>query len=110
VQRHDEEKRVVVLTPEDIKNVSDFFTHFKLQPPELMKNMLEKFSKDPKSMTFEDQKVFRAAVAMSMTSVDHPLVRDQAFVTIRTKCDKAFFDAQFDMDIEKVLREPKNEG
>jgi hypothetical protein len=107
VQRHDEEKRVVVLTPEDVKNVEDFFTHFKLQPPELMRIMLEKFRKDPKAVTFDDQKLFRAAIAMSMTSIDHPLVKDQAFVSIRTKCDKAYFDAQFDMDIEKALREPK---
>ena len=110
MQRHDEEKRVVVLTPEDIKNVEDFFTHFKLQPPELLQQMLDKFRKDPKSMTFEDQKIFRAAIAMSMTSIDHPLVKDSVFNSIRAKCDKAYFDAQFDMDIEKALREPKVGG
>jgi hypothetical protein len=111
MQRHDEEKRVVVLTPEDVKNVEDFFTHFKLQTPPLMQQMLNKFKNaDPKTLTFEDQKLFRAALAMSMNTVDHPLVKDQAFANIRSKCEKAWFDAQFDMDIEAVLREPKVGG
>lgn len=110
MQRHDEEKRVVVITPEDLKNVEDFFTHFKLTPPPLMRQMLDKMKADPKAITFEDQKLFRAALAMSMNTIDHPLVKDQAFANIRTKCEKAWFDAQFDLDIEQVLREPKTTG
>lgn len=107
MQRHDEEKRIVVLTAEDIKNVDDFFTHFKLKAPELILNLVEKMKKDPKSITFEDQKHFRAAIAYAMNTIDHPLVKDNAFQNIRTKCDKAWYDAQFEMDIEKVLREGK---
>ena len=107
MQRHDEEKQVVVLTAEDVKNVKDFFTHFKLKAPDMVTNLIEKMEKDPKSITFEDQKRFRAAIAYAMNTIDHPLVKDNAFANIRAKCEKAWFDAKFEMDIDEVLREPK---
>lgn len=107
MQRHDEEKQIVVLTVEDIKNVEDFFTHFKLKSSDLINEIVAKMKADPKSITFEDQKYFRAAIAHAMNTIDHPLVKDQAFASIRAKCEKVWFDAQFDMDIDRILREPK---
>jgi hypothetical protein len=109
VQRHDEEKKVVVLTAEDFKNTHDFFDHFKMEMPKQLKDLLSTMEKDPKTVTFEQQKMFRALVAHAMVSVNHPLVKDKAFENIRTKCDKAWYDAQFDMDVEEIFARDKKE-
>lgn len=107
MERHSEEKQIVVLTAEDVKNVEDFFVHFKLQTPEVIKEISAKIKADPKSITFDDQRYFRAAIAYSMNTVDHPLIKDPAFDNIRKRCDKVWYESQFDMDIDRLLREPK---
>ena len=83
MQRHDEEKQIVVLTAEDIKNVKDFFEHFKIEMPQGISSCIERFSKDPKAITFQDQRTFRALIAHAMVTVDQPLIKDKAFANIR---------------------------
>ena len=107
MERHDVEKRQVVITADDVKNVNDFFTHFKIEMPVNLRSSIDTFTKDPTSFTFEDQCKLRAFLAHAVTSVDHVLLKDQVFATIRAKCEKTWFEANFDMDLEKVLTEPK---
>ena len=76
--------------------------------PELLGERIASYKKDPREFTFEDQKLFRAFIAHAMNTVDHPLVKDDVFKNIRAKCDKAWYDAQFDMDLEKILSAPRN--
>jgi len=103
MERHCEEKKKVVMTADDFKNVEEFFTHFKIEMPELLNERITSYKKDPREFSFDDQKLFRAFIAHAMNTVDHPLVKDDVFKNIRTKCDKAWFDAQFDSDITTLL-------
>ncbi len=107
MQRHDEEKQVVVLTSEDMKNVKDFFDHFKIETPVAIATMMTRFNADPKSISFHEQKVFRAHIAHALSTVNHPLVKDKAFANIRIKCDKVWYDAQFDTDVEDLFSQPR---
>ena len=103
MERHCEESKKVVLTADDFRNVTEFFTHFKIEMPTQLASCIAAYNKDPAAFTFEDQKLFRAYLAMSINVVDHPLVKDDVFKNIRAKCDKAWYDAQFDSDITTLL-------
>lgn len=107
MDRHDEEKKQVVLTADDFKNAEEFFTHFKIEMPEAIAQRIAAYKQDPASFSFEDQKKFRAYIAHSMITIDHPLVKDEVFKNIRAKCEAVWYESQFDMDLEKILSEPK---
>lgn len=103
MERHDEEKKNVVISLDDIKNVEDFFTHFKLTMPEMLVKAITDIRANPSNITFENQKSFRKGIAFAMISIDHPLIKDEAFKAIRDKCETAFYSEQFDKDIEEIL-------
>jgi len=107
MERHDEEKKKVVMTADDFKNVEEFFTHFKIEMPEVLNERIVSYKKDPREFSFDDQKLFRAFIAHAMNTVDHPLVKDDVFKNIRAKCEAAWYSAQFDLDLEQMLKEPK---
>lgn len=103
MDRHDEEKKKVVITNEDVKNTEEFFNHFKMPMPADVAASLNKFKADPKAFTFEDQRALRGHLAHAVITIDHPLVKDDVFKNIRAKCEKAWFDFQFEKDLEKEL-------
>jgi hypothetical protein len=107
MDRHDEEKKKVVITSEDVKNTEEFFSHFKMEMPPNVAKSLEKFKADPKAFTFEDQRALRGHLAHAVITIDHPLVKDDVFKNIRAKCEKAWFDYSFEQDLEKELSEKK---
>lgn len=105
MERHDPEKKQVVVSADDIKNIEDFFIHFKIPMPAPLESSVLKYKDNPVEFTFEDQCKLRAYIAYAVTTVDHPLLKDQVFSTIREKCSKAYYDARFDLDLEEVLAE-----
>lgn len=109
MERHDLNLRKVVMTPDDIKNIEEFFGHFKIKVPVHLQKVLDKFKGNPTGFTFDDQCQLRAFIAHTMVSSDHPLLTDKVFGNIRANCDKAWFEAQFDMDVEEVFTEGKEE-
>jgi hypothetical protein len=110
MDRHDLNARKVVMTAEDIKNIRDFFTHFKIEIPKPLQSILEVFEKDISKVTFDDQIKLRAFIAHTIVDSKHPLLTDKVFENIRKNCDAAWYDAQFDLDLEEVLTEEKKEG
>jgi hypothetical protein len=107
MDRHCDELKKVVLTADDVKNITEFFDHFKIEMPATLAACITQFKADPAKFTFEDQKRIRAYLAHAVTTVDHPLIKDNVFANIRTKCDRAYYEAQFDLDLEVILKEPK---
>lgn len=103
MERHDLNLRKVVMTADDIKNITEFFSHFKIPIPDPLQKMLNKFNESPGTFTFDDQIRLRAYIAHTMVSSDHPLLTDKVFGNIRANCDKAWYEAQFEMDAEEIF-------
>ena len=105
MERHDLNARKVVMTADDIKNIEEFFNHFKIKMSVGLTKSIEGFKMNPAGFTFDDQIKLRAYLAHNIVASDHPLITDKVFGNIRANCDKAWFDTQFDMDLEDALIE-----
>lgn len=104
IKRHSEQERLVVLTIDDVKNIREFYTHFQVPMSEELKKVLDHWENTPfDKITFDDQKRLRAFLAQSISSSEHALIKDQVFSGIVNLCGKAWYDEQFDLDLEEVL-------
>lgn len=107
IKRHSEQDRQVVLTHDDIKNIREFYTHFQIPLTDELTKALEHWEKTPiEQITFEDQKRLRAYLAHAISTSEHQLIKDQVFSNIVTLCSKAWYEEQFDLDLEEVLTKP----
>lgn len=107
MERHDLNLQKVVVTNDDVKNIEEFFNHFKIEMPDSLKQVIEKFKDTPDSFSFDDQIKLRSFLAHTICSSTHPLLTDKVFDNIRKNCERAWFDAQFDFDVEDVFSEPR---
>lgn len=92
----------VVLTAEDVKNVIHFFNHFSIDVPDYLQEQVDLFYK-AEDYTVEMQADFRIAIAKAIATCDHELLRDDVFKTIVENCDKEWYSAQFEKDLEDAL-------
>ena len=93
----------VVVGPEDIKNIEEFFGHFRIPIPEALQTQINSFKKDPSNYTLDQQKLLRAEVAHAIVSSDHELMKDGVFDNITNNCDKEWFETQFQRDMEDAF-------
>jgi hypothetical protein len=103
MDRYDEEAQKVVMTADDFKNIEEFFTHFKIPMPELLTAVIAEYRANPGKFEFDDQRKLRVALAHAVITAEHPLLKDDVFKNIRANCDKAFYDGQFQYDLENIL-------
>ena len=103
MERHDLNERKVVITADDIKNIAEFFSHFKIKMSVGLIKSIEDFNSNPTGFTFDDQIKLRAYLAHSIVISDHPLITDKVFNNIRTNCDRVWFDTQFDLDSQELF-------
>lgn len=101
---HNTEERKVTLTKDDINNIIDFFKHFEISMDPGLEKVVENYKNDPTSFTFDDQVVLRAMLAKTIYESKHELFNNEIFDEIKTNCKQAFFDYQFDQDIEEALK------
>jgi predicted methyltransferase len=93
----------VVVGAEDIKNIEEFFSHFRMPMPEALQAQINVFKKDPTAYTLDQQKLLRVEVAHAIVSSDHELMKDGVFDNITNNCDKEWFESQFQKDMEEVF-------
>ena len=93
----------VVVSAEDIKNIEEFFSHFRIDIPAYLQTQLDVYRAAPDEYTLDKQKLLRAELAHAIVSSDHELMKDGVFTNIVENCDKEWFDAQFNRDFEGDL-------
>lgn len=93
----------IVISAEDIKNIEEFFNHFRIEIPDFLQKQLDVFNNNPNAYTLDDQKLLRAELAHAIVSSDHELMKDGVFSNIVANCDKEWFDTQFNRDFESDL-------
>lgn len=105
----EEEVNKVVINQEDIKNVEDFFNHFRIEIPKFLQAELDVFKDDPESYNLDKQAKLKSELAHAIVSSDHELFKDDLFVNVMKNCNKEWYDTQFDRDINDVFSsdEPK---
>lgn len=97
------EERRVVVNQEDVKNIEDFFNHFRIPIPDFLKTQLDKFKNSPESYTYDDQCLLKTELARAIASSDHELFKDELFTNVLNNCSKEWYDAQFNRDLEEAL-------
>ena len=98
-----EEKEKVVINSEDIKNIEDFFNHFRIPIPPFLQEQLDVFKQDPEGYTVEKQLRLKAELAHAMVESDHELLKDDLFKPVIQNCEKEWFETQFQRDFEGAL-------
>ena len=93
----------VVISAEDIKNIEEFFNHFKIEIPTYLSDQLDIFKAAPSEYTLDKQKKLKAELAHAIVTTDHELMKDGVFSNIVSNCDKEWFDTQFNRDFEGEL-------
>ena len=101
------EETKALISGEDIKNIEEFFSHFRIEVPSYLKEQLDIFKADPGAYTADKQAMLKAELAHTIVSSDHELMTDGVFSNICLKCDKEWFETQFNRDLESELSEPK---
>ena len=99
-----QENEEVVLTKDDIDNVETFFNHFGMPIPEYLKKMIKVF-RDKDNPTLEDQKEFKAAISHATLTSEHDIMKNDVWTGVLVNCDEAYYNAQFDKELNEVLSE-----
>ena len=101
------EPNKVVISSEDIKNIEEFFNHFRIPIPTYLQEQLNTYKTAPDEYTLDNQKTLKSELAHAIVSSDHELLKDGVFDNIISNCDKEWFETQFNRDLENELSEPK---
>lgn len=98
----DEAESKTLVTIEDVKNVRDFFDHFKIDMPQYLSDHLNNME-NADSITEELHDEMRVQVARAITESEHEIFKDQLFEEVIPNCEKAWFDRQFSDDFEEAM-------
>lgn len=75
----------VVIDINDVKNGMNFFKHFNLEVPELLKKAIEDFEKEP---NIETQNEFRIAFCKTILQGTEEIYKDEVFELIKVNMAK----------------------
>jgi len=106
----DEEKREMVLSHDDLVNLRDFYSHFKIEEPQLLKETLDLCIPDSTKFDFEQQLRIRQGLANTIAYADHPLFKLEVFDEIREPNKKISDELQLRFELHKILAEDENQG
>jgi hypothetical protein len=104
-----EEGNKVVINEEDIKNIEDFFNHFRIDIPDFLKSELDTYRSSPDTYGIDNQEKLKAELAHAIVASDHELFKDKLFENVVKNCTKCWFDTQFDRDLESGLSDNEKE-
>lgn len=95
--------REVVLNIDDIRNVREFFKHFRIEvAPELEDAMAAWEAKDSK-VSLQDQEALKIGLCVSMLKSSHPMFKDPLFEKILKKAEKLVYESTFAKELETQL-------
>ena len=100
----------VVLNRDDIKNLRDFFSHFKIEMVPELDAVLTRWEKNPESVTPEVQEELKVALCSNMLISNHKMFSDELFEPILDNSRKIVYDATFKKELENQLAVDENSG
>lgn len=101
----------VVISQDDIRNLRDFFTHFKVEVCPELEDVLKRWeSKEKNALTPQDQEDLRVAICVNMMKSNHKMFKDELFAPILKNSEKIVFDATFKSELEDQLSKEKKDG
>lgn len=107
-----QEEKQVTITSEDISNIKTFFEHFQIPLPDYLSNELGVFEQKGSSYTYDDQLKLKNEMAHALVECfpNHEILKDELFEPVIKNCEKAWYEEQFNRDIEKHLAVDNEEG
>ena len=113
-----EKEEKVVLGDQEIKNIRDFFTRFKLEMSPEHDAVLTAFT-EPGGKTIRNQKLIKMFLAEIMVNAHEgplapiPIFKDPAFDELKKVCTREYYNLKFDFEVEGSLspdKEVENKG
>jgi len=105
MSNNEETSNKVVINQEDIKNIEDFFNHFRIEIPEFLSKELQVFKDNPAEYNYDKQCKLKSELAHTIVSSDHELFKDELFKNVLGNCNKEWFETQFNRDLESTFTE-----
>lgn len=99
----EENKDKIVISEDDISNVEQFFSHFDIAMPERLEKELKVFKQKGKKYAIEDQHNLKIALVKAVIDVEHDLLKDEIFDSVKSSCQETWYNAQFDNLMEEAL-------
>lgn len=106
----DEEKQEMVLQHDDLVNLRDFFTFFKIQEPVLLTRVLDECIPEPSKFDFKRQLMVRQALAETIAKAEHDLFKVDVFNSIRPRNAEIAQELAMRFELERILEEEANKN
>ena len=112
-----EQKKEVVISEDDIKNVRNFFNQFNSPIPDYLEKSLLDFTSNPDAYTIEQQGQLKVSIARGLLDAKEggsdllkDILANEVWDGVMTNCQEAHFNAQFDETVVEELTKPENKG
>jgi len=99
----------VVLNQDDIRNLRDFFAHFKVEVIPELDAVLKRWEEKKEKVTPQDQGDLRVQLCANMLRSGHKMFADELFKPILANSEKIVFDATFKSELETQLSQEKKD-
>ena len=104
------EKKEVVISEDDIKNVRNFFSQFNSPVPQYLEDSLNDYTENSDSYTIEQQNQLRVSIARSILDAKEngsdllkDILANEVWKGVMSNCQDAHFSAQFDETVVEEL-------
>jgi hypothetical protein len=111
------QKKEVVISEDDIKNVRNFYQQFNSPIPQHLEDQLNEFTNSKDNYTVEQQQKLKVSIARSILEAREegsPLIKDilqnEVWDGVVQNCRDCHFDAQFDEDVVEEFSKEETEG
>lgn len=95
--------REVVLNCDDVRNIRDFFNHFKIEIAPELETAMSAWETKKDKVTIEDQDALKVGLCISMIRSEHAMFRDDLFSNIIKNSEKIVFESTFQKELETQL-------
>lgn len=97
------QEKVVLATKDDISNIENFFSHFKLPLPKYLQDQIDVWKSNPEGFNEDNQKEMVAALSRAVLESDHEIFSNDVWKGILKECDETYYNSQFDKDLQEAL-------
>jgi hypothetical protein len=102
VQSDLENKNLVVITPEDVKECAKFFEYFEIPIPTALQGAIDSFVKTP---NLQNQLELKFQLSDIIATSTHPVFQDEVFANVKPENAIAHDEMSFERELEKKLSE-----
>ena len=113
----EQEKKEVVISEDDVKNVRNFFSQFNSPIPSHLEESLNDFTNNSDSYTIEQQGQLKVSIARSLLEAKEggsdllkDILSNEVWDGVMNNCQEAHFNAQFDETVVEELGKTPEEA